>query len=136
MAGNKKIFIIAILIVFIISFSAQAEKKKLSGLNTQDFEDTDLSNVAWGNNPFVIPANAVPVSDLRLTGIVYGIEDSAAIINDQVVRVGDKIGYNEIVGIEKERVIVRNDNGLFGISFEGGRGVVPIRAANPSGGGK
>ena len=97
-----------------------AETETLSGLNLEEFEQKTDDKMMWRGNPFVQPANDVSVSDLRLTGVVYSELKAAAIVNDQIVEEGDKIGYNEILEIEPTRVILRNDNGLFSITLNGG----------------
>lgn len=92
----------------------------LSGLNVQGFEQKAEGKALWRNNPFIQPANDVAVSELDLSGIVYNDEAAAAIINGEIVKAGDKMGYNEIVAVEKEHVILRNENGLFRLSLRGG----------------
>lgn len=103
-----------------LSAAAQNSDQGLSGLNTQDFDKKGQDTVNWSNNPFVQPANEVPVSDLKLTGIAYDDDDAAAIINNTVVKKGDKIGSHEIVDIKETSVVLRNENGIFNVSFKGG----------------
>lgn len=95
-------------------------QKGLSGLNMQGFDKKSDEKINWSNNPFVQPANDVPISDLRLSGIVYNKDEAAAIINDQIVQKGDKIGAHQVVDITKNNVLLRNENGLFGLGLKGG----------------
>ena len=103
------------------SLAHAAGEKTLSGLNLQDFENKKEGEIVWSNNPFVRPAGEITLDEMKLTGIAYSVEGSAAIVNDQIVRKGDKIGSNEVVGIEKNKVIIRNEDGLFSLMFQGGK---------------
>lgn len=120
MDGNEMLKNCILILLLLPAILFAEEGKSLSGLNIQEFEERAESADVWKNNPFVVPAADVAVSDLKLVGIVYSEKDSAAVINDTVAKVGDKIGTNEVVAIEKLRVIVRNENGLFSLSLGGG----------------
>ncbi|MEW6008541.1 MAG: hypothetical protein AB1629_02785 [Candidatus Omnitrophota bacterium] len=62
----------------------------------------------WGRNPFALTQGMIAESSFRLLGILWDIKIPQAIINDTVVGVGDVIdGYN-VVGIEKNKVILNN----------------------------
>jgi len=120
---SMKFFILLLFLSFTVCLfsiaNAEQKAKTLSGLNMQEF-DTELdSNINWQSNPFVKPADQVPVSELKLTGIVYGGDESAAVIDNQIVRKGDKVGFSEVIAIEKTKVILRNENGLFSLSMKG-----------------
>ena len=106
--------------LFVFSSPCFAGERALSGLNYEDFEKGAVQKMVWKDNPFVQPADDVAVSDLRLTGIVYGETDAAAIINDRIVLEGEKIGFSEILDIERYRVILRNENGIFNLVLGGG----------------
>ncbi len=104
--------------------SAQPKQQGLSGLNTQEFDNKSKQSINWQNNPFVQPANDVAVSDLKLTGIAYSKTSAAVIINDQVLDKGDKIGSHEVVDISANNVVMKNENGVFNLSFKAGGGSV------------
>lgn len=114
-----KTTLIAVLLLC-ASLLAHAEQKPLSGLNVEEFDQKTTTPTNWGNNPFVVPLNDVAISELKLTGIVYSVTDKGAIIGNQLVTIGDKIGSNEVVAIEKSRVILRNENGLYSLAISGG----------------
>ena len=128
MAGNKKIdynflkkTIVALLILFVVFISLQLHSKALSGLNVEGFEKNKDEKIVWKNNPFVKPANEVAASELRLTGVIWNENKAAVIINDEILKIGDRIGFNEIIDIEKTHVILRNENGLFSLRLKGGK---------------
>ncbi|MBI2091583.1 MAG: hypothetical protein HYT75_01120 [Deltaproteobacteria bacterium] len=123
MAGNNlfRLSFAVLVLAFALSASAEQGKKALSGLNIEEFEQKKERPTDWSKNPFVIPAADVAVSELKLSGIVYSEKESAAIVSDNIVKIGDKIGSNEVVAIEKMRVVIRNENGLFGIALSGGK---------------
>ncbi len=116
---RAKTILIVILLLGLASF-AHADQKPLSGLNIDEFDQKTATTSNWGNNPFVVPLNDVAISELKLTGIVYSDSNKGAIIGNQLVIIGDKIGSNEIVAIEKARVILRNENGLYSLAISGG----------------
>lgn len=118
--GVRCLLIALVIVLPLVLQATPSADQTLSGLNIEQFEERTDEPVSWTNNPFVQPADDVAVSELKLTGIVYSPEDSAAIINDTVVRLDDKIGYNEVVGIEKSAVVLRNENGIFRLSLKGG----------------
>ncbi len=111
-------------LVFLISLSvptlAGTQHQTLSGLNLKDFDSQTKNEVAWQNNPFVKPASDVAVGELSLTGIIYSQTRSAAIINSQIVEIGDKIGSHEVVSIEPSgQVVLRTESGLFRLKMKG-----------------
>lgn len=102
-----------------MNLRAEEKTKTLSGLNLEDFSQGVPKSIDWGKNPFLKPVHDVAVDELLLTGIVYREDDRAALINGRMIRKGDKIGTNEVVEIEPERVILRNENGIFELSLKG-----------------
>lgn len=66
----------------------------------------------WGRDPFFPSASMISSSDLGgvvLNGIVWDKENPYAIINDDVVKVGDTIGDIGIVEINEKSVTVEQD---------------------------
>lgn len=71
-------------------------------------------NTPWGRDPFrsstgrasATPGGAREDAPLAwaLAGIVYNHRQPMALINDQMVRVGDRVGSATVVAIEKESV--------------------------------
>lgn len=63
----------------------------------------------WGRDPFSSgPAASPPtsVSDMSLTGILWDDRAPLAVINDNPVAVGDKIGMYTVAEIDKDKVIL------------------------------
>ncbi len=110
-------FLSKIFILFLICFSLQAARP-LSGLNTKDFFDVQKTLTKWQNNPFIQRGDTAGIDELVLFAIVYNKDNAAALINNQIVKTGDKIGSLEVVSIEKQQVILRNENGVFKLSFK------------------
>lgn len=101
---------------------AGVEKKPepLSGLNMEDFQASqEAEKPRWDSNPFVKYGDAPATKQLILYGIVWSPQRSLALINSSVVTVGEKVGSSEVVAIEKAKVILRNSDGLYQISFKG-----------------
>ena len=112
--------LVLIVVVSVFATTICLAENTLSGLNLEDFERKTDDRMKWRENPFVQPANDVAVGDLILSGIVYNNNNAAAIINDVIVSEGDRIGSNEILDIEKTRVLIRNENGIFSLFLGGG----------------
>lgn len=64
---------------------------------------------SWGRNPFLLEPAAVNVFEkLVLNGILWDEKEPMAIINDEVVKIGDKAGGSTIVGITQNKVILND----------------------------
>lgn len=78
-------------------------------------------DVPWGRDPFAarvsLKESSETIPGLRLEGIMWDKDEPCAIINGEVVRKGDKIGPNTIVGIEKSAVIVSDGAKEHRLSF-------------------
>ncbi len=90
----------------------------LSGLNHIDFWDVEKKPGEWSKNPFVKNGQNLALEDLSLFAIVYSKNHSAALINEQIVQVGDKISGFEVVSIEKSEVVIRGETGVFKLNLK------------------
>jgi len=64
---------------------------------------------SWGRNPFSI--SGIPIrrlGALTINGILWDKKNPLAIINEEIVKVGDKIYGNTVVGIKQDRVILND----------------------------
>ena len=59
----------------------------------------------WGRNPFTISES--PKASV-LEGIMWDAQNPQAIINGNILGVGDSVGSGEIVDIQQNSVIIRN----------------------------
>ena len=79
--------------------------------------------MGWGRDPFVPYEMAFQEADsiqnLRLMGITASSDKKAysAIINDEVMTIGSRIGKFEIISIKKDRVIVKDDKGRYDLKL-------------------
>lgn len=64
--------------------------------------------VSWGRNPFMLKEAAVSVKRFKLNGIAWDPVSPRAVINDQIVGIGDKIDGNTVVEIKTDRVILND----------------------------
>lgn len=63
----------------------------------------------WGVDPFVITRASAPHSfALALDGIVYDDKDSYALINNQLLHIGDEVNGKQVVDIQQDRVILND----------------------------
>lgn len=117
--SNKAHLLLLFSMLCLASWSARAADTPLSGINVEDFQKPKAGGLKWENNPFVQPVEGTSIHELVLTAIVHSEKDAAALINGQVVRVGDRIGLAEVVHITKKTVVLRNDNGIFSLPLKG-----------------
>lgn len=70
--------------------------------------------LSWGRNPFAAREVTVKVApQLTLSGIMWDEENPKAIINNNMVGIGDKVGPNTVVDIKKDRVILNDGTADF-----------------------
>ncbi len=96
----------------------------LSGINKPWLDRVDEGGMR-GRNPFHFPRtdHATDVSaggqtpgrevGLQLNAILYHEEGSLAIVNHRILRQGDLLGASQVVSILKDRVILRDPNGIY-----------------------
>lgn len=72
-------------------------------------------NLPWGKSPFTSSTERdYQKTDLELKGISLGKEEkNFAFINNEIVKVGDKVGDYEVVKIEKNRVLLKKGDRSF-----------------------
>ena len=67
---------------------------------------------SWGRSPFILPPVEKPL-ELKLNGVVWDKESPRAIINNNIVGIGDKVGTNTVIDIKQDRVILNNGTSDF-----------------------
>lgn len=67
----------------------------------------------WGRDPFTMGTSAVELSgDLVLSGIIWDAKKPYCIINEKLVKAGDKISGYKILEISKDSVTVESGDGI------------------------
>ncbi len=70
----------------------------------------------WGEDPFVRDFSFITeIRDLQLTAITISESRSYALINNQIVGVGDEISGKKVIEIEKDKVVVEKGGRRFTI---------------------
>jgi hypothetical protein len=87
------------------------------GINLEDFNHHPTDD-GWEKNPFIKPLKEIRLEDLTLQAIIYHPENKAALINNQVLKEGVKIGDVEIIEIKPDHVMVKNNTGLFRLEIK------------------
>lgn len=87
---------------------APADDEKLSA-------QKERANLRWGRDIFVAPTDKeYQRADLKLKGISFGADKKGfAFINNEIVKVGDKVGDYEVLTIEKDKVLVGKGSQTF-----------------------
>ena len=99
---------------------SQPPQDPLLGINVEDFSDTKKNGkLHWDKNPFVQPLKEADMGALRVEMIVYGPSFSAALVNGEILREGDKLGSIEVVKIYQKHLILRNEDGIFRLELRG-----------------
>ena len=79
---------------------------ELSDLNLTGLEQ--LQPPRWGRDPFELPTKEETLAgSLTLTAILYHPDSKLAIINGQLVKVGDQIEGRQVVSIAPDHIVVR-----------------------------
>lgn len=73
----------------------------------------------WGRDIFSTDLEKeYQISELQLKGISLGKDKTSfAFINDEIVKVGDRIGDYQVIEIEQKRVLIRKGNQSFYLTF-------------------
>lgn len=73
-----------------------------------------MGYATWGRSPFLPKTESVVTrTKLVLAGIAWDDQSPKAVINDQIVGVGDTVGGNSVVSIQKDRVIMSDGSSDF-----------------------
>jgi hypothetical protein len=84
--------------------------------------EEETKNLKLKRDPFilgpVISTEEISPSGLSITGILWDRENPIAIINDNIVRIGDKIGTNNVVDIKQDSVILNDGIKNFELNLE------------------
>ena len=105
----------AVLFFVLLSLSAPLFAESLSDINL-DWLERQEKYRQWGRDPFV----ASPISSgdesgmiggLKLSAIIYRKNSGIAIINNRILRKGDRINGKEISQILEDRVVLRDSSG-------------------------
>jgi hypothetical protein len=87
-------------------------------------KEAPIENLAWGRDPFVLREvsgeGASEIQDLSLMGITWSSDRKAysAIVNDELVVVGSKVGKFKVVEIGKDRVRVADEKGTYDLNLK------------------
>lgn len=106
----KKILIIIGIILFLVNLVYAQEQENIFVYDSKGKIDPFISLVS--PEGYLINTQAYSeTSEISLEGIIYDPAGSSfAIINGEVVKVGDTIGGFDILEIQKNRVILLKDN--------------------------
>lgn len=67
-------------------------------------------NLSWGGDPFILgragKTQAGPLSGITLIGIIWDEKNPCALINNEVVKIGDKIDDCTVIEIRQDSVTV------------------------------
>ena len=89
-----------------ISTSLQGSSADLVVLaRSNERKQARTSHVDWGRNPFMLSES--PKASI-LEGIMWDAQDPKAIINGNIIGVGDRVGSGEVVDIQQNSVTIRN----------------------------
>lgn len=72
-----------------------------------------MAKGTWGRDPFffdsVISGKTENLSEFILNGIMWDKDNPYAVINNEVVKLGDKIGDKTVVEINEKNVVLEQD---------------------------
>lgn len=122
------IFLIFLVLLMIVVWSNAFKKKPKRSIasgkakSSQSVSKEDADIVFWGErsvkkrlksefkslgrDPFSLGKEAASLADLNLIGILWDESFPQAIINGEIVKVGDVINNNKVVEIKRDKVIL------------------------------
>jgi len=125
---NKKLIIFIILCIFAVftlirgvlvptrpKLRASSEPEPVSLNKTVNFIEEGLSlrrntaksnYVNWGRNPFTMGAVIKVGAEDTLEGIIWDEKSPLALINGRTIRIGDKLGSDKVIDIQKNKVVL------------------------------
>lgn len=129
MADNKKKIeltitgISIIILIFLIANHMPKSKDNKSVSKAEPYPTSEVtilavsevgsdSSVKWGRDPFLLDTSNVKehgMEDLVLNGIVSDRDNPYAIINNDVVKLGDKVNGMTIIEINEKNVVLEQD---------------------------
>ena len=134
MTGFLIIALVVILVTNIRIVILKKRPKALPGVSTQeitlpltDFEEKAKrisrkqisaldEHSPWGRDPF--QEVDISFSELKLQGIMWDDKTPKALINNKIVKIGDKIDVIKVVDIKRESVILNDGTGDFELKLE------------------
>lgn len=104
-----------ILLLILLGLPYPLFAQSLSDINL-DWLERQENYKQWGRDPFDLPSaqggeESGTEGGLKLSAIIYRKNRGVAIINDRILRKGDRIGGKEIARILADRVILRDGSG-------------------------
>jgi hypothetical protein len=130
MKRNSKITILVFLLA-IVAFIWAPKGKKPASVSADTFENEITITTAavkkrtsfddWGRDPFIWPENEKQTNEilsLTIYAITWQGEQSEAMIDDKLVRVGDRIAGKTVKRIEKNRVILTDGEKEYTITMK------------------
>ncbi|HAZ09754.1 MAG TPA: hypothetical protein DCY56_01420 [Candidatus Omnitrophica bacterium] len=129
MADNKKKIELTItgigiiILIFLIANHMPKSKDNKSVSKAEPYPTSEVtilavsevgsdSSVKWGRDPFLLDTSNVKeqgMEDLVLNGIVSDRDNPYAIINNDVVKLGDKVNGMTIIEINEKNVVLEQD---------------------------
>ena len=89
----------------------ETPKKVFKAKEIEKRREEEVKPLVWGRDPFVLIEKitiygGVPIA---LSGILRDRKQSKAMINDEIYKIGDKIGNIELIDIKENSIIIRKD---------------------------
>jgi hypothetical protein len=111
---SMRIIIRVATLLILLGLTSPIFAQSLSDINLDWLERQEKYH-QWGRDPFVIPSamgeGLGKEGGLRLSAIIYRRNGGVAIINNRILRKGDRIDGKEIARILEDRVILRDSSG-------------------------
>ncbi len=103
--------------------------QKIPASAKQSIDIKYYSSLPWGSDPFCRyyaradngnGSTDAPAPQWTLNGVVINAKTTVAVINKNIVHVGDKIAGARVVDIQKDKVVMEQDGSQFSIQITRG----------------
>lgn len=95
-----------------------AAQEAMAPLTQRETHSAVTEPIVWGSDPFVRDWMLMSeVANLNLRAITVTSDGASALINDQIVQVGDQISGKRVVSIEQDRVTLEQGGRTFTLTL-------------------
>jgi len=112
------VFLLLLLVLPVVLFSQEQPQAKRTSSYSFDRGSRDPFSPLVSKSGLILISRETDVTNMVLGGIIYSESNAVAIINNEVVAVGDMIGKYKVLVIDEKKVVLEKDNQGFTLNLE------------------
>ncbi len=115
--SKRRIILLGILLAGLLGISFLAQGQEEKGYSFSPDKRDPFSPLISRGGYILIPKE-IDIAGLNLKGIIYSDGGSVAVINNEILKAGDKIGEYRIARIEEKLVVLEKGGKEFTLKLE------------------